>query len=356
MLRLLSVSVLLVGAAAQASDNPAITTQPKGAFPFSGSVSWGHSLGQGSFVQNYYARDARYVQSLGLSGSWRLPWKGYSVSASQSWSMELTQGGSMRNHELNYGDIGLRFGLPFGFKALGFSVGTSLSAGIPVSKVSRFLGKVTGVSAGLSASRKLGEKLSLSLGSSVSSSLYTERARTVSVSEGRSFVDRNGNTLTPNNQICRADELITSGAGEVTGCRVAGVNGGFNLTTSAALSYKASKKLSATASLALINSFKDYSLPIDEFSSTYAQGGIGRSDLTSGSLSVGYSYSKKLRLGLSMASTQPALFWSSNDTVDENGNVTQSAEGSWMPNFPWWDFRTPGNNYSSFSGSVSYSF
>ena len=270
--------------------------------------------------------------------------------------MELTQGGSMRNHELNYGDIGLRFGLPFGFKALGFSVGTSLSAGIPVSKVSRFLGKVTGVSAGLSASRKLGEKLSLSLGSSVSSSLYTERARTVSVSEGRSFVDRNGNTLTPNNQICRADELITSGAGEVTGCRVAGVNGGFNLSTSAALSYKASKKLSATASLAVINSFKDYSLPIDEFSSTYAQGGIGRSDLTSGSLSVGYSYSKKLRLGLSMASTQPALFWSSNDTVDENGNVTQSAEGSWMPNFPWWDFRTPGNNYSSFSGSVSYSF
>ena len=134
MLRLLSVSVLLVGAAAQASDNPAVTTQPKGAFPFSGSVSWGHSLGQGSFVQNYYARDARYVQSLGLSGSWRLPWKGYSVSASQSWSMELTQGGSMRNHELNYGDIGLRFGLPFGFKALGFS---SARPAASVSKVSR---------------------------------------------------------------------------------------------------------------------------------------------------------------------------------------------------------------------------
>jgi len=356
MIRLLTVSVLLVGTAAFASDNPAMTTAPKGAFPFSGSVSWGHSLGQGSFVQNYYARDARYTQSLGLSGRWQLPWKGYSVSASQSWGMELTTGGSMRNHELNYGDIGLGFGLPLGFKALGFSFGTSLRAGIPVSKVSRFLGKITGLSAGLSGSRKLGSKLSLSLSSSLSRSLYTERIRTVSITEGRSFVDNNGTTLTPNNQICRDEELITSGAGDVTGCRVAGVNGGFNLSSSVAVSYKASKKLSASASLALINSFKDYAMPVDEFSSSYAQAGIGRSDLTSGSLSLSYGYSKKLRMGLSMSSTQPALFWSPNDVADDNGNVTEAKEGTWLPNFPWWDFRTPGNNYSAFSGSVSYSF
>ena len=356
MLRLLATGILLVGAAASASDNPAVTTTPKGSFPFSGSVSWGHSLGQGSFVQNYYARAARYSQSLGLSGSWRLPWKGFSVSASQSWSMELTTGGSMRNHELNYGDIGLGFGLPLGFKALGFSFGTSLRAGIPVSKTSRFLGKITGLSAGLSGSRKLGSKLSLSVGTSLASSLYTERVRSVAITEGRSFVDSNGNTLTPNNQICRSEELITTGSGEVTGCRVAGVNGGFNITSSVALSYKASKKLSASMSLALINSFKDYALPIDEYSSSFAQGGIGRSDLSSGSIGLSYGYSKKLRMGLSMASTQPALFWSSNDTTNENGNVTQASEGTWLPNFPWWDFRTPGNNYSSFSGSVSYSF
>ena len=355
-MRLLLLSCLLCGAAAQASDNPAVTTKPKGAFPFSGSVSWGHSLGQGSFVRNYYARDANYSQSLGLSGSWRLPWKGFSVSASQRWSMELTTGGSMRNHELNYGDIGLGFGLPLGFKALGFTFGTSLRAGIPVSKSSRFLGKITGLSAGLSGSRKLGSKLSLSLGTSVARSLYTERIRSVAITEGRSFVDSNGNTLTPRNQICRAEELITTGSGEVTGCRVAGVNGGFNITSSAAVSYKASKKLSASVSLALINAFKDYALPIDEFSSSNAQGGIGRSDLTSGSLSVSYGYSKKLRMGLAMSSSQPALFWSSNDTTNENGHVTESSEGTWLPNFPWWDFRTPGNNYSSFSGSVSYSF
>jgi len=356
MLRLLSTCILLVGAAASASDNPAVTTQPKGSFPFSGSVSWGHSLGQGSFVQNYYARDAKYSQSLGLSGRWQLPWKGFSVSASQSWSMELTTGGSMRNHELNYGDIGLGFGLPLGFKALGFNFGTSLRAGIPVSKTSRFLGKITGLSLGLAGNRKLGSKLSLSIGTGVSRSLYTERIRSVNITEGRSFIDRNGNTLTPNNQICRSEELMTTGSGEVTGCRVAGVNGGFNITSSAALSYKASKKLSASVSLAFINSFKDYALPIDEYSSSYAQGGFGRSDLTSGSIGLSYAYSKKLRMGLSMASTQPALFWSSNDTTNENGNVTQSSEGTWLPNFPWWDFRTPGNNFSSFSGSVSYSF
>ena len=356
MLRLLSTCILLAGAAASASDNPAVTTTPKGSFPVSGSVTWGHSLGQGSFVQNYYARDAKYSQSLNLVGSWSLPWKGFSVSASQNWNMELTTGGSMRNHELNYGDIGLSFGLPLGFKALGFAFGTSLRAGIPVSKTSRFLGKITGLNVGLSGSRKLGSKLSLRIGTSLASSLYTERVRSVTITEGRSFIDSNGNTLTPNNQICRAEELLTTGSGEVTGCRVAGVNGGFNITTSVALSYKASKKLSASMSLALINSFKDYALPIDEYSSSYAQGGIGRSDLSSGSIGLSYGYSKKLRMGLSMASTQPALFWSSNDTTNENGNVTQSSEGTWLPNFPWWDFRTPGNNYSSFSGSVSYSF
>ena len=262
----------------------------------------------------------------------------------------------MRNHELNYGDIGLGLGLPLGFKALGFTFGTSLRAGIPVSKTSRFLGKITGLSAGLAGSRKLGSKLSLSISTSLASSLYTERIRSVEITEGRSFIDGSGNRLTPNNQICRAEELITTGSGEVTGCRVAGVNGGFNITSSVAVSYKASKKLSASMSLAFINSFKDYALPIDEYSSSFAQGGIGRSDLTSGSIGLSYSYSKKLRMGLSMASLQPALFWSSNDTTNENGNVTQSSEGTWLPNFPWWDFRTPGNNYSSFSGSVSYSF
>ena len=132
-MRLLVISTLLMGASAQASDNPAMTTTPKGAFPFSGSLTWGHSLGQGSFVRNYYARDAQYSQSLGLSGSWRLPMKGFSLSASQSWSMELTTGGSMRNHELNYGDIGMSLSTPLGFKAFGFGVGTRFCASIPVS-------------------------------------------------------------------------------------------------------------------------------------------------------------------------------------------------------------------------------
>ena len=354
-MRLFVLLGLFVGATAQASDNPAMTTSPKGSFPFSGSVSWGHSLGQGSFVRNYYARDARYSQSLGLSGSWRFPWKGFSLSASQSWGMELTTGGAMRNHELNYGDIGLSMPLPIGFKAFGFGFGTSLSAGIPVSKASRFMGKITGLRLGLAGSRKFG-KLGVSLSTGVARGFYTERLRSVSVSDGREFVDSNGNTLTPYNQICRDEELVTSGAGEVTGCRIAGVNGGLSVSSSIGLSYKASDKLSASASLAFINSFKDYAMPIDQYSAANASAGIGRSDMTSGSLSLGYSYSKKVRMGLSMSSTQPALFWASNDVADDNGNITEAREGSWYPNFPWWDFRTPGNNYSSFSGSVSYSF
>jgi hypothetical protein len=356
MMMRLFVMILFAAAPAQASDNPAMTTAPKGSFPFSGSVSWGHSLGQGSFVRNYYARNAAYSQSLGLSGSWSLPWKGYSLSASQGWGMELTTGGSMRNHELNYGDIGLGFGLPFGFKALGFKFGSRIGAGIPISKASRFMGKLTGLSGALSGGRKFGDKLSVSLSMSLSRSFYTERLRTVDVSEGRGFVDTNGNTLTPFNQICRDEELVLSGAGEVTGCRVAGVNGGINLSSSIGVSYKVDKKLSASASLAFINSFKDYSMPVDGFASSFAQSGIGRSDMTSGSLGLGYAYSKKIRMGLSMSSTQPALHWSSDDVADENGNISEVGQGSWTPNFPWWDFRTTANNYSSFSGSVSYSF
>jgi hypothetical protein len=218
------------------------------------------------------------------------------------------------------------------------------------------MGKVTGLSLGLSGSRKLGSKLSLAIGTSVSRGLYTERARTVTVNEGREFVDRNGNTLTPYNQICRTEEMVQNGSGEVTGCRIPGLNGGVSLTSSVSVSYKVSKKIGASASLALINSFKDYTLPVDQFASTYASNGVGRSDLTSGSLGLSYKYSKKVRLGFSMSSAQPALFWSSNDVVDDNGNVTEARPGSWYPNFPWWDFRTPGNNFSRFSASASYSF
>lgn len=269
--------------------------------------------------------------------------------------MELTTGGAMRNHELNYGDIGLGLSTPFGFKVAGFQFGTSFGAGIPLSKMSRFMGKITGLSGSLGGSRKFG-KVGVSLGIGLSSSLYTERLRTVSVSEGRSFIDSAGNEITPMNQICRSEELVVDGAGAVTGCQVPGVNGGVNLTSNIGVSYKLNDKIGLSASLALINSFKDYAMPQDEFTPDNATTGVGRSDMTSGSIGMSYGYSKSLRFGLAMASTQPALFWSPNDVADENGNISEAREGSWYPNFPWWDFRTPGNNFSSFSGSVSYSF
>ncbi len=355
-MRLLFVSCLLLGTAAKSSDNPAVTTTPKGAFPFSGSLTWGHSLGQGSFVQNYYARDASYSQSLGLNGSWNLPWKGVSLSAKQSWSMELTTGGVMRNHELNYGDIGLTLNIPTKLSLFGFRSRASFGAGIPVSKVSRFMGKMTGVSGTFGGTRKFGEKWRVSLGASVSRAIYTERARTVTMNEGREFIDSAGNTLTPYNQICRAEEVMKDPSGAVTGCLVSGVNGSFGVTSFVTVIYSPSKKWSYSLATVLIQSFKDHSLPSDQFTSSYANTGIGRSELTQGSLGVGYKYSKRLNFTLRTSSRQPALFWSSNDVVDENGNVTEARPGSWYPNFPWWDFRTPGNNFSSFSLDASYSF
>jgi hypothetical protein len=346
MFSIISAIALLSGSAL--AGNPATTKTPKAASPVSGSLSWGHSLGQGTFVANYYARDAAYRQSLSASGSLGLP-GGYRLSASQSLSMELTTGGAMRNHELNYGDIGLSLSIPVKLKLLGFGLSAGVSGGLPISKASRFMGKVTGLSGRMGATRKLGDKLRLSMGVSLSSSFYTEAQRSRNVQDSRPLTDRDGDEVATTGLLCRADELLTDAAGDVTGCQVAGVNGGVNLSSNVGLSYTVSKKLSASLGIALINSFKTYSLDIDEHSSPYASGGLGRSDMTSGSLGLSYRYSKKVGVGLSLSSTQPALFY---NVRDEGGTFA----GGWLPNFPWWNFRTPGDNYSSISASVSASF
>ena len=262
----------------------------------------------------------------------------------------------MRNHELNYGDIGLSLGTPLGFKVLGFGFRTSFSASIPVSKVSRFMGKISGLGVSLTGSRKFNAKWSMLLSTGLSRGLYTERIRTVSVSEGRSFIDSNGNTLTPYNQICRAEEMIVNSGGETSGCRIAGVNGGIGLSTAASLKHTISKEWAVLLSAVLSNSFKDYTLPNDQFTSSYATTGIGRSDTSVGSFGVSYKHDKKFGFYLGVNTAQPALFWSSNDTADASGNVTAAQPGTWYPNFPWWDFRTPGNNYSAFQFDASYKF
>jgi hypothetical protein len=342
------VSALALLGSSALAGNPATTTTPKAPSPVSGSLSWGHNLGQGTFVANYYARNASYSQSLSASGRLSLP-GGYSLSASQGLSMELTRGGAMRNHELNYGDIGLSLSIPVKTKVLGFGLSAGLAGGLPISKASRFMGKITGLSGRLGASRKLGDKLSLSMGVSLSSSFYGEGQRTRNVQDSRPLTDRDGDEVATTGLLCRADELLTDAAGDVTGCQVAGVNGGVNLSTNVGISYTLSKKLSASLGLALINSFKTYSLPIDEYSSPYASGGMGRSDMSSGSLGLSYRYSKKVNMGFSLSSTQPALFYGVRDSGGE-------FDGGWLPNFPWWNFRTPGDNYSSMSASVSASF
>lgn len=347
-MRLVLIVSSLIAAPAGAQDNPAKTTKPKGAFPLSAGVSWGHSLGQGSFVRNYYARDASYSQSLSFSGTLRLP-GGYSVSASQGVSKELTTGGATRNHETNYGDIGLSFGLPWKTKVAGFGVGVGLGASIPVSMASRFSNKITGISASLSASKggMLGGKLSFNYGLGVSGGIYEEFQRTRDITTGQGFTDNNGNEITPMLCIPRGEEAVTDASGELRGCVVPGVNGGINISNSFSFGYKINKKQRLSLRLGLITSLKTYAMPDDEFTAENAVPGYGRMDMTSGSLGWSYAHSKKVSLSLSASSSQPALHYH----VEGEGI---DSTGSWRANFPFWDFRTPGNNYSSFSGSISY--
>ncbi|HBU48951.1 MAG TPA: hypothetical protein DEB46_11640 [Myxococcales bacterium] len=347
-MRFILIPTLLLSSPAIADDNPAKITEPKGAFPLSGSVRWGHTLGQGSFVQNYYARNALYSQSLSFSGTLRLP-MGFSVTASQGLSKELTTGGATRNHETTYGDIGLSFGLPWRTKVAGFDLGMGLGASLPVSMASRFSNKITGLSLSGSASKggMLDGKLNFSWGIGLSRGIYAEFQRTRDITSGNTFVDGEGNEITPMLCIPRSEEQVLDASGELAGCVVPGVNGGVNLSNSLSLSYKLSKKSRLSVGLSLINSFKTYAMPQDEFTAENAVSGYGRMDMTGGSLGYSYSYSDKLSLSLRAGSTQPALYYS----VEGEG---MESTGSWRPNFPFWDFRTPGNNYSSFSGSISY--
>jgi len=106
--------------------------------------------------------------------------------------------------------------------------------------------------------------------------------------------------------------------------------------------------LTFSGSLFLINSFR-YPLKRNGLSSDWAMNEWAQSDTTWGTLDVTYAPWSHLSFDVGVTSLQP--FWSGHRGVGiagwTNDGQTQGA-GKLVPNFPFFDATTPGNNFTTF--------
>jgi hypothetical protein len=98
-------------------------------------------------------------------------------------------------------------------------------------------------------------------------------------------------------------------------------------------------KLNLSATYHLFNFFTYADHPIDEYSSPYARSGRGRSDTQWGVISLGYDLDDHNSVSVSTFTAGP-VFSADNKTY----------------RFPFWDFRSLSDNYSSASVGYSYAF
>ncbi|MEW5854921.1 MAG: hypothetical protein AB2A00_39460, partial [Myxococcota bacterium] len=123
--------------------------------------------------------------------------------------------------------------------------------------------------------------------------------------------------------------------------------------------YTLFEQLTLSASFIFIDSFKYY-LPKDAaLSSMYVKNEWGRTQSTWGILDATWSPFERVSFSTGVSSLQP--LWSQHRGAgfagwDTNGRVFgDTSGGKLMPNFPFFDFMTPGNNYTSYYFDITVS-
>lgn len=156
---------------------------------------------------------------------------------------------------------------------------------------------------------------------------------------GTKFFHRYSNALLPADQAGLFAR--TNGVEAVTDEYVATAvnNTSFNIRNSLIANVPGPGKLSFQVVYILINNFRYYDAPLDEFSSQYAKAGRGRSDLSYGQLAANYVFPGGYIGSLSLSSYS-APFSADNNTV----------------RFPFFDLRSTPDNLSTVGLSVTKMF
>lgn len=313
---------------------------PSDAVPLSGTVRFNPSLGAGSLVTGAGNRT-----SLDLSFGYTLVYsigKGLSLTASQLFNKNLitnADSGASRPYDSTFGDILVTLGWSPRFPnaagewkpiALpgGIRMNTSLTATIPTSRASDYLGRYTTLTPAVSFSKGglFGDKLSLVAGVAVINNF--NKATTAILPNTPEFAGY----ARPNGQ-----EVLNGGESISTGQPLTS----FSIRSLAVASLQLTKRVNFSLTYLLFKGFRYYDAPLDDKSSIYAKAGRGRSDQQWGIASLGYTLDEAGHTEVSLSTfTVSAPFSADNKTY----------------RFPFWDFRSTADNYSSLGATLSHSF
>ena len=331
------------GTPAPSSAQPAVaakaaeTKLPSESFPLSGEVSLGASVASGTLVSGEGSRP-------GVDGylSLRAVYQfmpGLSLSASELVYHNIvtnSDSGAVRPYNTDILDpfITLAFSpqttaedgsrKPFTLPG-GIRIGTSVTARPPVSRASRYATQYFAIGPAVSLSRpNLFGMLSLAIGTSIVKNFNKSTNAAVDGTEFRSLGRPDGAEQLSGNLIATST-----------------VNVSFYLRHSLSASLQLTERLNFSLMYLLINSFSYYDAPSDQYASKNAVSGRGRSDTQWGIASATYGFDKAGHTSISLAAyTISAPFSADNKTY----------------RFPFYDFRSSADNYSSLNLSLTQAF
>ncbi len=326
-------------ASEQDEEEPKHTAKPSDAFALNGDLRLDNTVGVGTFVPGE-ARRTNYDLTLFLRAGLALG-HGMSLSALQTVSKNLAtnaDSGAARPYDTVVGDTLVTLGwspmrtdnagkrkpmlLPGGIK-----VGVSLIGALPTSRASRF------------QTRWLALTPSVSL---VKPDLFRGK---LSIVYALGFT-KNFNRLTTTAidavnfpSLARPDgpELISGQSEIATGT----LNTAFAVRNTLAVTWLPTPRVAVGLTYVLYNNFKYNDFPADTYTARSAQPGRGRSDVQWGLVSVGYTFDPDQKWTLSAMALTAAPPWSADNRTLR---------------FPFFDFRSSADNYSSISLSVNRAF
>ena len=326
-------------ASEQDEDEAKRAARPSDAFPLNGDVRLDNTVGLGTFVPGE-ARRTSYDLGLFLRTGIVLG-HGLNIGALQTVSKNLASNadaGAARPYDTVVGDTlltvnwspthGADAGKP---KPLllpgGIKVGTSLVAALPTSRASRFQTRVLALTPGLSLLKPdlFGGRLAILYAFGFTKNFNRLTTSAVDAVNFPSLARPDG------------PELMSGQSDIATGL----LNTAFSIRNTLSVTWLPAPRVAVGLTYVLYNNFKYTDFSNDAFTSANAKPGRGRSDLQWGLVSVGYTFDPDQRWTLSALAVTASPPWSADNTALR---------------FPFFDFRSTADNYTSLSLSVNRAF
>lgn len=209
----------------------------------------------------------------------------------------------------------------------GFSPSLGLTLAIPLSRASRYQGKLLGTTVAASLSRRgmFNGLIDFTAGFGFVKNFNRAENPSVPADAGLAVARPNG------------AEVLAGGTQIATGQNLTS----YAFRTLLALNVNITKRVSASLTYLLFNNFRFQDYGNDDLTGKYAKAGNRGPDSQWGIASLSYAIDEEGHLSTSLSSfTVSAPFSADNTTY----------------RFPFWDFRSTSDNYSTIGADLSYSF